>query len=205
MIGISYVLFLPWFFPKCFRKKNCTNLLNKFSYCFTFSNKPCTCNTKQQNTTDINRACKYSECPICKLQIQLQEQQYNRYNRYNIDPNDSGRPSPQLWSSASRYEAFNSHCSPFFYAGFILSVIVIWCLFRCRNHIFSIKVSDNSIGKCFRIFDDRHMHQWPLLRICRTQICFFNGIIPQYSFLGFHLFLKICCLTACNITAGAVK
>ena len=45
------------------------DLLNKFSYCFTFSDKPCTCKTKQQNTADINRACKYSECPICQLQI----------------------------------------------------------------------------------------------------------------------------------------
>lgn len=50
------------------------DLLNKFSYCFTFSDKPCTCKTKQQNTADINRACKYSECPICQPQIQLQEQ-----------------------------------------------------------------------------------------------------------------------------------
>mgnify|MGYP007099149449 FL=1 len=50
------------------------DLLNKFSYCFTFSEKPCTCKTKQQNTADINRACKYSECPICQPQIQLQEQ-----------------------------------------------------------------------------------------------------------------------------------
>ena len=58
----------------CFRKKNCTNLLNKFSYYFTFSNKPCTYKAKQQNTADINRACKYSECPLCQLQIQLQEQ-----------------------------------------------------------------------------------------------------------------------------------
>lgn len=49
--------------------KNCTNLLNKFSYYFTFSNKPCTYKAKQQNTADINRACKYSECPICQLQI----------------------------------------------------------------------------------------------------------------------------------------
>lgn len=93
----------------------------------------------------------------------------------------------------------------YFHAKFTISVIVISRSLRRRNQIFSIKSSNNCIRKCFRIFDDRHMHQWPLLRICRTQICFFNGIIPQDSFLGFHLFLKICCLTACNITAGAVK
>ena len=55
-------------------KRTALNLLNKFSYYFTFSNKPCTYKAKQQNTTDINRACKYSECPLCQLQIQLQEQ-----------------------------------------------------------------------------------------------------------------------------------
>ena len=59
---------------KMLSQKNCTNLLNKFSYYFTFRISHVHTKLNSKNTADINRACKYSECPLCQLQIQLQEQ-----------------------------------------------------------------------------------------------------------------------------------